>query len=58
MNAPDRAAWLAERRSGIGGSDIAALLTDPKVQQQMALAWRGLAEVHRAEDGVTVVFKE
>ena len=26
MNAPDRTAWLAERRTGIGGSDIAALL--------------------------------
>lgn len=26
MNAPDRSAWLAERRTGIGGSDIAALL--------------------------------
>jgi len=26
MNAPDRSAWLAERRSGIGGSDIAAIL--------------------------------
>ncbi len=26
MNAPDRAAWLAARRSGIGGSDIAAIL--------------------------------
>lgn len=26
MTAPDRAAWLAERRSGIGGSDIAAIL--------------------------------
>jgi putative phage-type endonuclease len=26
MNAPDRAAWLAARRLGIGGSDIAALL--------------------------------
>lgn len=26
MNAPDRAAWLAARRNGIGGSDIAALL--------------------------------
>lgn len=26
MNAPDRAAWLAERRTGIGGSDIAAIL--------------------------------
>lgn len=26
MNAPDRAAWLAERRTGIGGSDVSALL--------------------------------
>lgn len=26
MNAPDRAAWLAQRRTGIGGSDIAAIL--------------------------------
>ncbi len=26
MNAPDRAAWLNERRTGIGGSDIAAIL--------------------------------
>ena len=26
MNAPDRAAWLAARKSGIGGSDIAAIL--------------------------------
>lgn len=26
MNATDRTAWLAERRTGIGGSDIAALL--------------------------------
>lgn len=26
MNAPDRAAWLAQRRNGIGASDIAAVL--------------------------------
>jgi putative phage-type endonuclease len=26
MNAPDRAAWLAARRKGIGGSDIAAII--------------------------------
>ncbi len=26
VNAPDRSAWLAERRTGIGGSDIAAIL--------------------------------
>lgn len=26
MNAPDRAAWLAQRKSGLGGSDIAAIL--------------------------------
>jgi len=26
MNAPDRAAWLAKRQKGIGGSDLAALL--------------------------------
>ncbi len=26
MNAPDRAAWLAARKTGIGGSDIAAIL--------------------------------
>ena len=26
MNAPDRAAWLAARRSGVGGSDISAIL--------------------------------
>lgn len=26
MNAPERAAWLAQRKSGIGGSDIAAIL--------------------------------
>lgn len=26
MNSPDRAAWLNERRGGIGGSDVAAIL--------------------------------
>lgn len=26
MNAPDRTTWLAERRTGIGGSDVAAIL--------------------------------
>ena len=26
MNAPDRTQWLAERRAGIGGSDVAAIL--------------------------------
>lgn len=26
MNAPDRAAWLAQRRKGLGGSDIAAVM--------------------------------
>lgn len=32
---------------------------DPYLDDALAhLEWRGLAEVHRAEDGVTVVFKE
>lgn len=26
MNAADRKAWLAERRTGIGGSDVAGIL--------------------------------
>lgn len=26
MNAPDRSQWLADRRTGIGGSDISASL--------------------------------
>lgn len=26
MNAPERAAWLEARRTGIGGSDVAAIL--------------------------------
>jgi hypothetical protein len=35
------------------------IAADPYLEDAIAhLQWRGLAEVHRAEDGVTVVFKE
>lgn len=35
------------------------IAADPYLEDCLAhLEWRGLAEVHRAEDGVTVVFKE
>lgn len=52
MNAPDRAAWLAERKSGIGGSDIAALLglSPYRTQLQLWLDKTGRAEeAHDAE---------
>lgn len=47
MNAPDRAAWLAERRTGIGGSDIAALLGLSPYKTQVEL-W--LDKTGRAPD--------
>lgn len=47
MSAPDRAAWLAERRTGIGGSDIAALLGLSPYKTQVEL-W--LDKTGRAPD--------
>lgn len=43
MNAPDRTAWLQARRSGIGGSDIAAILGLSK--------WRTPLEVYQSKRG-------
>jgi putative phage-type endonuclease len=47
VNAPDRAVWLAERRTGIGGSDIAALLGLSPYKTQVEL-W--LDKTGRAPD--------
>ncbi len=46
MNAPDRANWLAQRNTGIGGSDVAALLglSKWKTPLQLYLEKRGEAE--------------
>lgn len=43
MNAPDRTQWLAERRTGIGGSDIAAILGLSK--------WRTPLQVYQEKRG-------
>lgn len=49
-HSPELGRWTITREQ------IAA---DPYLDDALAhLEWRGLAEVHRAEDGVTVVFKE
>ena len=52
MNAPDRAAWLAQRRTGIGGSDIAALLglSPYKTQVELWMDKTGRAPVVEPDD--------
>lgn len=55
MNAPDRATWLQARRSGIGGSDIAALLGQSPYRTPLAL-WA--EKTGRAEDAPDAATQE
>lgn len=48
-----------ESREGLWILTAEQIAADPYLEDCLAhLEWRGLAEVHRAEDGVTVVFTE
>ena len=51
MNAPARAAWLEQRRTGIGGSDVAAIfgLSPYKSAYELYLEKRGEAPPNEAE---------
>lgn len=49
MNAPDRTAWLQARRTGIGGSDIAALLGASPYRSPVALWMDKTGRAHDVE---------
>lgn len=54
MNATDRAAWLAQRKTGIGGSDVAAMLglSPYRTQLQLWLDKTGRAEEAHDADAI------
>lgn len=53
MNAPVRDAWLAERRTGIGGSDVAAMLGLSRWKTPLALYQEKRGELVPNEDDET-----
>lgn len=50
MNAPDRAAWIAERSTGIGGSEIASILGLSKWQTPLEVYQRKRGEIGEQPD--------
>lgn len=54
MNAPDRAAWLETRRSGIGGSDVAGILGLSKWSTPLQVYQQKRGEIADQPDNATM----